>query len=218
MPSPVPTTYRIAEIRTNALRSAQGSNSRQFLYTFHYALTTTTAAPTKTALDTKFQSDVAVPLFAALNVTLTQQNNQIRFLDDAFDAFTSFTHTVSGGVSGDSMPSFNSAYISLRSAIRSKKFRGGKHLGPLSESDTSSGTADIFNGGALTNFGNVAAALKATLTDSLSNVWTPVVWSRKYRGTVYKSNPTVLYVANITDAILNKRIGRMRKREVISVF
>lgn len=214
---PIPTTSIItAEIQVAGNVASAGSSAKKFLFTFHYRRTSTAVTPTKAALDTIFQSTVVVPLGAALNIRYTQTHNNVRWVDDALDAPTLFPHAVAGGVAGDSMPMGLSAYLLFRTGIRGKSYRGGKHLGPMSEGDTTLLTEDTFNAAALTRLGAVATAALGNLTDSTGNVWVPCVLSR-FLSTL-TTNPTTVVKNDIVSILINKRPGWMRHRRVASVY
>jgi len=101
--------------------------------------------------------------------------------------------------------------------IRGRGAHGSNHFGPLSESDTTTPDADILNAAAITRFSAIITAINATLTDGNGNIWVPVVLSR-VKPAQYKSNPTNVVTFPISQMLLNKRIGRMKRRERGSVY
>jgi len=114
------------------------------------------------------------------------------------------------------MPTTESAFLLFGTGLRGKSYRGGKHLFPLAESATTTGTDDILNAGALTYFGALAAQALLPLTDAGPNTWNPCVLSRKL--SQLRSNPTTVTRNDVVSVSVNKRIGTMRHRKVKSLY
>jgi hypothetical protein len=214
---PIPSNQiTIVETSVIAQVAAGGSNSKPFAFVFHWRRTATVLAVSKAQVDTAFQSSVVVPLALALNLTWTQSNNTVRWVNDALDAPIQFSHAAVGAVTGDRMATIDAAFLLMRTGIRGKSYRGSKHFGPMSESDSTSGTDDIWNAGCLTRLGAVAAAILAGFTDAAGNIWVPSVLSRRLSQLV--SNPTTVVANDVVQIAVNKRIGSMRHRHVKSVY
>lgn len=219
MPNPFaypPTPVVFVEAITTGIVASAGSTAKFSVQVYDYYRTSTVPTFSKSAFDTAFQAAVVVPLYAALNARLTQSNNSIRVLNDAFNAPQFFNHAVVGSITGDSMPLSNSVFIEGRTGIRGKRARGSKKLFPVSESQTTTGTDDILNAGALTVYGTFAAAWLAGFSDANGNNWVPVIVSRKY--SQLKTNNVSIWWNQMTEAVLRKTIGSMRKRKVVSVY
>lgn len=205
-----------AEVVIHASAAAEGSTARPIQLVTHWRRTAVAVNTTKTAIDTAFQAAVAVPFFAALSITVTQQYNAIRFVNDALDAYSSFTHTVAGAITGDRMAITNAAFLLLRTGYRGSSYKGSKHIGPMSESDSTSGSEDLWNAGCLTRLGTLASALLAGFTDSTGNVWVPSIYSKTLSQDTI--NPTNIVATDVVQVLVNKRIGTMRGRRVPSVY
>jgi len=215
---PIPSNQvQIAEIVTTCTAAAAGSNSRPIQIVTHWRRTATVLAVPKTPIDTAYQASIVVPIMAALNVRCTQANNSVRFPNDAQDARQFFTHAVVGSIAGDSMPSDQAAYLLIRTALRGRSYKGSKHLGPMSESDTTIATDDLFNAACLARLATIAAAIIAGFTDSTTNVWVPCILSRKDPAQ-YQVNPTNVITNDVVSVLVNKRVGRMGHRQVKSVY
>jgi hypothetical protein len=217
MPSIPTNQLLVMEIRFHGVIAAGGSNGKNVDNVFHYRRTTISGVPTKTALDTVFQASVAIPLAAMLNARFTQQYNVLRWMNDATDAPTSFTHALVGAIAGDSMTTIDAAYFLLRTGLRGRSYRGSKHFGPMSESDTTAGTDDVFNAGALARMATLAAAIAAPLVDALGFTWNPCILSR-IPPAQYRRNPTNVITNDVAQVAVNKRIGSMRHRRVQSQY
>lgn len=214
---PLPSTsIKTVEIQVRGTIASAGGSSKSTNFVFHFARTTTVAPIAHAAIDTAFQTAVVVPIGTALNVRWLQSSNSVRYVDDALDAPIYYSHAQAGLVAGDSMPSHSSVYLLMRTGIRGKSYRGSKHLAPVSESDTSIATADILNAGALVNFGAVATAILTGFTDANGNIWKAVVLSKTLSQLI--TNPTTVVANEITQIMVNKRIGNMKKRQVASVY
>jgi hypothetical protein len=204
------------EIKVNAHSAAGGSTVKQFVNTFHFRRTGTVLAVPKGPIDTAFQAAIMVPVLAALNLRYVQTFNTVRYLNDALDPPNQFNHANVGGVAGDSMPLHNYVFTLFRTGLRGKSFRGGVRLGPIAESATTTGTDDILNAGAIALFAAVNAAILAGFTDATGNIWLPSLVSRKL--SQLTKNPTNVQANDVSAVLTNKRIGKMKRREVASAY
>lgn len=206
-----------AEINVQGLIAAAGSNSIQTNFIFHYRRTTVAVAPNKANLKTAFLAAIlGTTIGPALNNTWTAQFIRIRFPNDAQDMYTDFSDSTTGSITGDRMASEDSAYMRYRTNLRGKSYRGSKHFGPMSESDSTSGSEDLFNAACLTRLAAINTALLTPLTDSDGNIWNFAILSRKL--SQLKTNPTTVVINDVTAAAVNKRVGSMLGRKVLSVY
>jgi len=214
----IPDNQKIhAEVILRGIATAGGSDAKNYNFVFHYRRVAVAVAPTKAALDVIFQATVAVPLIAALNARFTQGSTFIRWVNDAQDAYSSFAHAVVGGVGGDSMPNNEAAFLLYRTGLRGRSYRGSKHLGPMSEADTTAGSEDLFNAASLARLATAAAACIAALTDTTPNTWNPCVLTR-VPPAQYVVNPTNVVTNDAVSVSVNKRVGTMRGRRVKSIY
>lgn len=205
-----------AEVQMLGTAAAGGSNSKAIDLVFIFRRTAVVLPVVKAQVDAAFQAAIAVPIDAALNARFSQGSNTVRWVNDAQDVPVAFAHVVVGGVAGDSMATSHAAFILMRTGIRGKSFRGGKHLGPMSEADTTAGTDDIFNAAALARLATVSAAILAGFVDGGGNVWVPSILSRKL--SILKTNPTTLVANDVNGIAVNKRVGYMTHRRVRSFY
>jgi len=205
-----------AEIIVKGIITGGGSNTKNTVNVFHYRRTSVVNPLSKTNLDTIFNTTVVAPLALALNNRWTQQHNTVRWIDDATDAPVPFSHAAVGAVAGDGMTTIEAAFILLKTGLKGKSYRGSKHFGPLSESDTTAPAEDIFNAAALTRWGAVVTALGTVLVDASGNSWILQVVSTKLSQQLV--NPTTIIGNDVNSILLNKRVGRLRRREVTSVY
>jgi len=211
-----PTSISHAEIHILGRLTSGGSNSKNTDYVFHYRRGSTAPPLSKSGLDAAFQAAVAVPLLAAANVRWEQISNTVRWLDDAQDAAVPFSHPNVGGIGTDGGQTFDTVYCLLRTGLRGKNYRGSKHFAGVSEADTTQPASDILNAAAITRWTAVITGMAVVLADGSGNNWTLEVVSRNL--SQVKMNPTVIVGNNVALGLLNKRIGRMKRREVASVY
>lgn len=204
------------ELKIFAHSVAGGSNVKNFVTTFHFRRTATALAVPKAAIDTAFQATIVTPILAALSLRYLQLFNTVRYLNDALDPPTQFVHANPGLVVGDSMPLQNYVYILMRSGVRGKSYRGHFDMGPVAESHTTTPNDDVLNAAALVLYGAVVTAVSGGFTDGTGNIWIPSIVSRKL--STLKTNPTTVIASDVAQIIINKRIGRLKRREVSSVY
>lgn len=203
-------------IQMKGQASAEGSNDKNTLFTFNFRRTAIVNPLSKTNIEAAFQAGNGTNIPAALNNRWTHLLTSVRFPDDALDSNVDFVHSTAGGISGDTMPMHNAAFLLFRTALRGKSYRGGKHFGPLSESDTTGGSGDLLNSGAVGRFQAIGVGLLAGFTDSDGNVWVLEIISTTLSQLTV--NPTVVTANDVTQILVNTRVGRMRRREVKSVY
>ena len=214
---PIPSNQiNVAEVIMNGVVAAGGSNNRVAQFTFHYRRTAISPPLSKTALETVFNTSVAAPILLALNARFSQTTNTVRWVNDAQDAPVPVSRTGVGGVTGDSMPTIQAVFILFRTGLRGRSYRGSKHFFPLSESDTTGPNADVLNAGSIALWTTAITAMGSPITDTSGNIWVPTVLSRKL--SQLRTNPTTVTTNDSTLLLLNKRIGRMRHREVRSSY
>ena len=205
-----------AEIQIHGTVTAGGSNNRLTVATFHYRRTAVVNPLSKANLDTAFDAAITAKIALLLNNRWTQSFNTIRWLDDAEDPPLAVSHAAVGAIAGDGMSTVVASYMLFRTAKRGRSFRGSKHLFPLSESDTTAGTEDILNAACLARYASLITALATPLVDASGNTWNGEVVAKTL--SQLRVNPTTIIGNDITQILVNKRIGRMRKREVKSVY
>jgi hypothetical protein len=217
MPLPPPPYYATAEIVMRGVSAAQGSTSHVAEFVFHFARAFSSVKVwNPTAMEAAFQTAVAIPITNALNIRYTQVYNSVRCLDDAQNAATIVPRALPGAITGDSLPQHITAYMLLGTGYRGKSFRGNKKFFPISESDSTIGSADLLNAAALARWVTVANAILAGFTPAGGDLFLPYVFSRI--NSEIKTNPTQVQVVQITTAVMNQRMGRMSKREAESVY
>jgi len=215
MPIPL-NQVTVAEIVMRGLIAAGGSNAIKTAFVFHYRRLATSVDPSKTALNAAFVAGPVAAIAAALSSDWAASLHDIRWVNDATDQYASIAATEVGAITGDRLSSHASAYLLFRTGLRGRSYRGSKHLGPMSESDVTSADEDLFNTGALTRLAAINTALAATLTDSTGNQWKLTLLSRKL--SQLKTHPTTVITNDVTQLLVNKRVGTMLRRKVASVY
>jgi len=214
---PVPDAQKLhAEIIVYGRTTSGGSGIVRTVTTFHYRRQAVAVPLSKTDLDTAFQAAIVVPMAALLNNRWTQDFNTVRMINDPLDPPTNFPHAAVGAIAGDSMPTFACSYVLMRTAFRGKSYRGFKRFGPLSESDTTALTEDVLNAAAIARYTTLRTAMAALIVDASPNSWSLEVVSRKLSN--FDVTPCTVVAADVNEVLLNKRITRSKRREVVSVY
>lgn len=206
----------VVEIVQKGTVAAAGSNAKYSEQVLHFRRTPTITPVDKSNVEAAYQVAIGGTIALALNERYTQQFVSVRIVNDALDQPVEFAENDAGAVTGDSMALTTSAYLIKRTGIRGRSYMGSLKLYPLSESQTTNGTDDELNAGALTVFGNVASAILAGFTDSDGNNWVPVVLSRKL--STLTSNPTNVVASTVVSIAVRKTMGVMRHRRPVSVY
>jgi hypothetical protein len=214
---PIPNNQlRVCEAQFQGIGNAGGSDSKNFLATFHFRRTTVTNVPDETAFKNACLTQMQVSYAAMMPTRYTLKTLGVRFIDDASRQQIPYTINAGGAITGDTMPMHVSSMILIRTPLRGKNFRGSKHFGPIPESASTTGTDDVMNAAYIVLANAFMTAWIAGFTDVNSNVWVPTLLSRNL--SQLKINPTTVSTQDISLLLLNKRFGRMRKREVKSIY
>lgn len=215
---PIPSNQiRVAEIIMNGVVAAGGSTSRITNWPFHYRRDTITTPPSKTSLETVFNTTVVAPILLAVQADYTQTSNSVRWVDDATDPPQYVTRAGTGAIATDRMPTDQAVFILATTALKGRSYKGGKHFFPVAEAHTTTGASDVLNAGAITLYNAIATALLTPLVDADGNTWRYQVLSRK-EPAQYKVNPTTVVVNQVIATRLNKRLGSMTHRKVRSIY
>lgn len=214
---PIPANQIVnAEIVMRGVSAAGGSSARNFNFVFNYRRIAVAVAPSKVALEAAFNAGPTPVILAALNARYTQSRNDVRWLNDAEDPYFPVARAGVGAIAGDSLSTFDAAYILLRTALRGRSFRGCKHLGPMSEADVTGPNDDIWNAAGLVRLNAVAASIIVPLVDATGNQWNLSVVSRK--NSTLETNPTTVVANDVTLSLVNKRVGSLNSRKVQSTY
>jgi hypothetical protein len=194
--------------------AAGGSNAVNIDNVYHYRRTTTVNPVNKANVEAAFQAGPVAKILLALNARYTQVSTSVRWIDDALDQALPFPETGVGAVAGDSQSTIDAVYILFRTGVKGRSYRGSKHYAPISEADATVG--DILNAAAIARFTAIMTALATPIVDADGNTWVIQVLSRVLSQT--EVNPTNIVASDVTSLLLNKRIGRMKRRETSSVY
>ena len=208
----VPIVGSVAEVIMKGTIAAAGSSAKNVASVFHFRLGLITAPPTKTALETRFDAVVGAAFIAAANIRYLQQTTSVRWIDDATDPAVDFARAGAGAIATDSLPIETCVSMLMRTGLRGRSYRGAKRFAGANEADT---TGDVLTGAGLARWQTVQTAVFATLVDALVNSWVPCVLSRSLSQLEF--NPTTVIHNDATQVLLNKNLGTMRKRRVLTV-
>lgn len=200
-----------AQVAMLATVVARGGEVKNVANVYNFRRTSSANPRVKANVDAIFQTNIATPVLAALNVDYTQVQNTVRWLDDATDMVAGFPHANVGGVAGERYDNFTAAYILLRTT--SRKTRGSKHYGPIAEADIN---GDQIIAGSLPAFQAIADAILAGMTDADGNVWQSTVVNTK--NAILGVNPTLFGDSLVSSVALRKTVGTMKRRKVRGVY
>lgn len=217
LPTPIPDNQcLVAQINMRGIVSSAGGEAKNALNVFYFRRTVSSIPLNVVNVEAAFQAGPVVPILAALNLRYSQTANEVRMINDCTRPFLTVPRALPGLITGDSMPVNTAIYILSRTAFRGKSFKGGKHFFPLSESDTTTATADIINAACLVRMQAIASAWLAGFTDSDGNVWVPTVLSKK--NSQLQTNPTTVSTSDITQILVNQRLAKMKRHNINSVY
>jgi len=207
----------VAEVQMKGIITGGGAGEVRTNFVFHFRRLATAVDPTKTALNTAFQTNIAADIAAALNEDWSGTVNSVRWVNDALDAPLEFTNTDEGAITGDRLQSYATAYLLMRTALRGREYRGSQHLGPFSETDVTHATGcDIFNAAALTRLTTICTSIASGFTDATTNNWVPCILSRKL--SVLDENPTTVITNDVIQVLPNQRLGTEIRRKAPSLY
>jgi len=202
------------EIACNGHLLAAGGGLVPIVNVFHYFRGVTAATFNKTNINTIFGTTVVAPWLLACSDRYLLDEIKIRFLDDATDPYQDFTGPGAGAIAGDTLPSYNTVFMYYKPFLRLRIARGNKKFAGIPEAHT---TGDVLTGAGLALWQTLETALLAPMVDADFNRWDPTVVSKKAPAQ-YTVNPTTIVQNVCMDVKLNKRVGRLKRRETISVY
>jgi hypothetical protein len=184
-----------------------GSGTKNVYNVFHYWNSSGLNNNPLTAAQT-FNSAVQAVFAAQLSVDYTYVTTMSRFLDDATVQYLATnTNGISGAIALPRLPSETAIVTPFVGVQRGKNFRGSKHFAGI---PTASVTKDELNAGAVAAWATVVSALAATINDG-GATYQPIVLSRSL--SQLRVNPTTLVGSLLSNVLLNKTIGGMRRRK-----
>lgn len=213
---------RHAEIVMRGVTTPEGGDPQKIVNVFHYRRVSTSNDPVKANIADGFHDAVATVVCAALNANYSLSAIDVRYLEDVEDPYVTFDQTDVGAISGDGYNNKIAAYLLKRTAKRGKRFRGGWHFGPLSESDftdsTGAGTAgsELVNTACYDRLVDIADAVMAGFASAEGNNWAPVVWSKTASDML--AVPATIVSNDLTQILVRKNPGTVRSRSVASSY
>lgn len=207
---PIPAaSITVAQVLIKGEMLSTGGGSKNIYAIFNYRRTAVAIAPNKTNLVTAFTAGPYAAILAAANQDWANFSAYTRWLNDAEDAAQLNVLAGVGAIATDRAPNFAAVYFLFKTALRGRRFAGSKHLAGVNEVDT---TGDILVGAGLTRWQAVQTALATPLVSAEGNTWNPAVVS--YSRSQLKTNPTTVVVNDVTQVVLDRSIGTMKRRKV----
>jgi hypothetical protein len=163
--------------------------------------------PTAVAVANVFLTNVWAAFAPLISIAWVPTATMCRYLDITTNPLLAAAIPTGGGKALPRLPSQQAVVTPFRTSLRGKNYRGSKHWGPI---DTASVTSDELTAAAVT-------AWTAQLPNLLANLpvggqtFSPCVVSRSL--SQLARDPVTINGAIITQALLNKTIGTMRRRK-----
>lgn len=199
--------------------SAKGSQTYHVTTAFKYRRNANSAPLTKPSIAAAFQTTLVTEFAALLNESYTMDFIRTRFMEDPTDPYMDTVPAgppVVGGIVGDRISPSIVSFFLKKTAYRGKHYRGRMFLSPMSESDTTAATADLWNAACLTRLNALAFKMNDTFTDVDGNVWAPIVVQNSL---IDKSViPWIIPFSVIVDVVPRKSLGRLLTRAPASVY
>jgi len=200
-----------AQVTMNATVVARGGEVKKIANVYNFKRTGSVLPRVKSEVDAAFQTAIGDTVLLALNVDYTQISNTVRWLDDATDMPADFAHANVGAVAGQRYDNFTAAFILLKTS--SRKIKGNKHYSPLAETTVNGDEIVVAD---LPLFTAIAAAILAGFTDAGGNVWQSTIVSTK--NAILTVNPTLFGDDLVSQALVRKTVGTMKRRKVKGVY
>jgi hypothetical protein len=163
--------------------------------------------PTAVAVANQFLTQVWPGIAAQLSVAYTGTGTLARYLDITTNPALSGNIPANGAIALPRLPSQQAVVTPFRSSLRGKNYRGSKHFSPI---PTASVTGDELTAGAVAAWQALLPSFIATMTVG-GQTFSPCVVSRSL--SQLAKDPVSIQGAVITQALLNKTIGTMRRRK-----
>jgi hypothetical protein len=207
----------VYEVKLRGQIGSGGGRAIPTTTSFFYRRTTVSPVPSKSALAAAFEAAVTAKVALLVNARWTALGLDVRCVNDADDPFVTFPSVAVGAIAGDGLSSISNTYFLLRTGLRKTVRFGGRHIGPLSESQVTTPNEDILNAAALVVAGNLGTAIGQSLVDAVPLTWVPVILRRK-KPAQYRTNPTNAVYADVTQVLVNKRIAKLKRRQILSTY
>jgi len=213
---------RHVEIVVNGVNvGGEGGDPQSIVNLFHYRRASTVNDIVKANVIEAFHDAVVTVLILALNVKYNVTNIGIRYLEDVTDPYYFADQTDVGAVTGDGISVKVAAYVQKRTALRGKRYRGGWHFSPLSESDfgqlTGGGNGvELLTTAAYDRFVDLGDAIMGGFTSTEGNFWSPVLWSKSNSDMTVV--PADVQTYDLTQIRVRKNTGTMRSRQTASQY
>jgi len=209
-----------AEVQLNGTVSAAGGQVRHTLAIFRYRRGNGSPPVSKVNIAAAVAAKLKGPWLALLNEDYTLDSVGVRIMEDPSDDWylaTGAGFTGPGLIAGDRLPPQDVAFLLLKTGFRGKHYRGAKFISPMSESDTTDATADLWNAACLARLNTLAAAIDDSVIDADTNTWSPIVCQHSLIDD--SVIPWIIPFAVITNVKVKQSISHLKTRaNKVSVY
>jgi len=205
-----PVSYRVLEVEMETRLDWEDGLQTKLFNIFHYHYASGSGAVDLQSFIDNFQTLVVSQIAPLLNVRVINVRSRVRPLDDPLvPSVEQSSGLYNGAVTGDPLSTSLAAVVQFLSDARGRSFRGSKHFGGLSESDTDGG--DELSTTTIGNWATALTQLAANMTDSGSYTYNPCVLSGTLSNVL--GTPPSFTGATVSSVSLNHIIGTMRRRK-----
>jgi hypothetical protein len=206
MPNPVITN--VVQIVVGGTVTETGGAIKNFLNVFFYFQNPNVPAPQPAVnVGNQFLASVWTGIAAQLSVGYVGSFMTARYLDRTTDPFLTGNVPASGAIALPRLSAQQAIVFVLRSSTRGKNFRGNKHVGPLA---TATVTGDEIAPASLAAWTALLPSLIAPITIG-GQTYSPCIVSRSL--SQLRQDPVAIIGSPLSQALLNKTIGTMRRRK-----
>jgi len=183
---------------------------RDLFNVFHYHNLIDGGPLDKAAMLASFISTVGDNIVPLMNVRVTGGKADLRVMDNPLDlVIEQGLGNPAGAVTGDPLSAALALVMTIDTGVRGRSFRGRKHFGGLSESDSDGG--DELKAGVIAAWASVASTISANLVLGDGNTYEPCVLSPTL-SSLYQDPPFFTGATPGTFTV-NHILGTMRKRK-----
>ncbi len=198
----------VVEIVTQGNVAETGGSSKSVWNVWHYFQNPNAPGPqSAVAVANVFLTSVWANIAAQLSIAWVGSATLARYLDDVTFPLLSANVPATGSLALPRLSTGQAVVILRRSATRGKNFRGSQHFGPLAAAQV---VADELTAGGVTAWTALLATIAGNITVG-GQTYSPCIVSKSL--SQLRQNPVTIQGSAITQALLNKTIGTMRRRK-----
>ncbi len=197
------------EVKIMGKLTPLGGDDQDTVTDLYYFRTTQGAPISASAFVTAFHTAIKSAWLASASELWEWQKTIVRIMSDpTIQAFESVVNET-GGIAGDSLPSYIAPVIAKKTALRGRAYQGRLFFPCVPKTGT---VANELAAGQITLFSTLRTAMLANVTDGGGNVWTPHLLVKSQSKITAKFNPAVIKSYQITSMPIRTVLGQQDQR------